>query len=133
MADLKHVSFSSGPDPQIAEHYTTKNYVDGSGKNLAVTTIGGSATPNLSASNTVVRVNSSSASNITVPPNSTVAFPVGTRFWVRKVGTGNVSVVGGTGVTINWPSGNFTLTTQFTTIELHKIGTDTWDGTVLGA
>jgi uncharacterized protein (AIM24 family) len=130
VADLKHLSLASGPDPQISEHYATKNYVDAFGKNLAVVTIGGSATPNLSAAGTVVRVNSSSASSITVPPNSSVAFPVGTRFWVRKVGTGNVSVVGGSGVTINWPGGNFTISTQFGTAEVHKIGTDTWDGTI---
>jgi hypothetical protein len=65
-----------------------------------------------------------------VPANASVDFPVGTRVWVRKMGTGNVGVVGASGVTINWVGGNFTVSAQYSRAELHKRATDTWVGFV---
>ena len=41
------------------------------------------------------------SSSITVPPNSSVAFPIGTRIRICKTDTGNLNINEGTGVTIN--------------------------------
>lgn len=130
MADLVHLSLASGVTPTLDGHLTTKSYVDGSRSQATVSTVTGNTTLSLAAE--VVRANSASGITITTPLNSSVAFPVGTRRWVRKIGTGNVSVVGAGGVTINWPGGNFILTTQYAVAELLKVGTDTWDGVLIG-
>lgn len=131
MADLVHLSQSTGPEPQLSAHLATKNYVDTTHNYVSLNTITGDATLSLSVE--MLRVNASSAATITVPANATVAFPVGARRWVRRVGTANVSVVGAGGVTINWPLGAATITTQYVLAELVKVGTDTWDGVLLGA
>jgi hypothetical protein len=74
----------------------------------------------------LINMNSSSALTLTVPANSSVPFPVGTRIYVRKGGTGDVTITGATGVTINAPFGN-TITTQYQTVVLMKVDTNTWD------
>lgn len=130
MADLVHLSQSSGPDPQLVGHLATKGYVDTARSQSTLTTVTGNTT--LSLANEVVRVNNSSGATVTIPLNSSVAFPIGTRRWVRRVGSANVSVVGAGGVTVNWPGGSFILTTQYAVAELLKVGTDTWDGVLIG-
>jgi hypothetical protein len=61
-----------------------------------------------------------------VPPNSSVAFPIGTRIRISKTGTsGNVNINEGTGVTINhWESSP--AVRNMGTGELIKIDTDEW-------
>ena len=67
----------------------------------------------------------SSTATITVPPNSSVAFPVGTVINIIQTGSGNATVAAGSGVTINAAVG---LKTReiWSMITLHKRGTDTW-------
>lgn len=120
----------TGQTPTTGTHLTTRDYVDTTRSQVTLATVTGNTT--LSLATEVVRVNASSAASVTVPLNSSVAFPVGTRRWVRRTGTANVSVVGAGGVAINWPGGAFTLTTQYAMAELVKVGTDTWDGVLLG-
>ena len=74
----------------------------------------------------LINMNSSVAVTLTVPANSSVPFPIGTRIYVRKGGTGDVTISGATGVTINAPFGN-TITAQNQWAVLVKINTDTWD------
>lgn len=78
--------------------------------------------------NKVVQMNSASALNFTVPPNSSVAFPTGTYLVVRQKGAGTVTIVPGSGVTVTQPAGG-TLDTpgQGLSVTLHKTGTNTWD------
>lgn len=130
MADLVHLSLASGPDPQLSGHFATKAYVDTARSQATLTSVSGNAT--LSTSAEVVRVTGSSGATITVPTNSSVPFPVGTRRWIRRAGTADVSVVGAGGVTVNWPGGDFVLTTQYAVAEVVKVGTDTWDGVLIG-
>jgi hypothetical protein len=63
---------------------------------------------------------------ISVPPNSSVAFPIGTRIRISKTGTsGNVNINEGSGVTINhWETAP--AVRNMGTGELIKIGTDEW-------
>jgi hypothetical protein len=78
----------------------------------------------LTDANSGVSINSATAKNLTIPPNSSVAFGVGTQIVVRQQGAGGVTIVAGEGVTIN---GATTATgAQWATIVLIKEATDTW-------
>lgn len=77
-------------------------------------------------SNTYVRMNKGTAVNLTVPPNSSVAFATGCQIPIRAVGAGQVTVVAGVGVTINSPE-TLKLRKQGSTATLIKVGTNEWD------
>jgi len=49
----------------------------------------------------VVEMNVGSANTLTIPPNSSVAYPVGTSIFVVQTGAGQTTIVPGSGVTIN--------------------------------
>lgn len=72
-----------------------------------------------------VDMNKPSAVHVTVPPNSSVAFPVGTEILIVQVGTGAVDLVAGSGVTINTQYG-LKLTGRWAAALLVKRATDTW-------
>lgn len=76
--------------------------------------------------NKVVRCNNESAITLTVPANSSVAFPIGSVVTVRQVGAGQVTIAAAGGVTINSPE---TLKTrkQHASVVLVKVATDEWD------
>lgn len=74
------------------------------------------------------RQNNASAITLTVPPNSTTAFPVGSILPVRQVGAGAVTIANGAGVTFNIPSGRIAkCRAQGSELVLHKVATDAWD------
>jgi hypothetical protein len=73
-----------------------------------------------------VEMTSASATTVTVPPNSSVAFAVGTVVEVATFGTGQTSIVAGAGVTINSYLGMLTLAGQYSGAYLRKRATDTW-------
>jgi len=73
-----------------------------------------------------VRMNVAGANTLTVPPNATVAFPVGTVVQLRQAGVGQTTVVAGVGVTIN-TSETLALRKQGSSASLIKVATDTWD------
>lgn len=73
-----------------------------------------------------VRLNNAAAITMTVPPNSSVAFPTGTQIVLRQVGAGQVTVAAGAGVTVN-TSQTLKLRAQHSTASLIKVGTDEWD------
>jgi len=72
-----------------------------------------------------VEISSGSANVLTVPPNSAVAFPIGTVITVVQTGTGQTSVAAGSGVTVNVTPG-LKLRAQWSGAALIKRGTDTW-------
>jgi hypothetical protein len=74
----------------------------------------------------LVRQNVGSANTLTVPPNSSVAFPVNTVITVRQVGAGITTITAGAGVTITSPS-TLAIARQNGSVQLIKIATDTWD------
>lgn len=74
-----------------------------------------------------IEMNKATAINLTVPPNSSVAFDVGTVIPVRRIGAGPLTIVQGAGVTVTGSSGALTDPGQNVTIYLRKTGTDTWD------
>jgi hypothetical protein len=76
-----------------------------------------------------VRMNlTSTGNNVTVPPNSMVAFPIGTEISLIQVGTGVTTVVEGSGVTITPPAGGSLVSPgQGQPMVLKKISTDGWE------
>lgn len=65
------------------------------------------------------------ASVLTVPPNSSVAFPVGSIVEGAQLGAGQVTLTPGAGVTINGTPG-LKIAAQYGTFGLLKTATDTW-------
>lgn len=71
-----------------------------------------------------------SACAVTVPPNSSVAFPIGSVVTMRQASAGACSLVAGAGVTLNPPggaSGSLNFAEEGATVQIKKIATDTWD------
>lgn len=50
--------------------------------------------------NTLVTVSNASANTFTIPPNASVAFPVGTILNIAQTGAGQTTITQGSGVTI---------------------------------
>jgi len=73
-----------------------------------------------------VEMNNASANTLTVPPNSSVAFPVGTSILVTQTGAGQTTVAAGAGVTINSNGAKLKLSGQWAQATLLKRATDTW-------
>lgn len=73
----------------------------------------------------MVECTKATANTVTVPPNSSVAYPVGSSIDILQVGTGQVTVAPGSGVTINGTPG-LKLRTQWSSATLIKRATDTW-------
>jgi hypothetical protein len=73
----------------------------------------------------IVEANSTSAIVLTVPLNSTVAFPTGTKITIIRTNTGAVSVGFAVGVTVNATPG-LNLRAQWSAATLLKRGTNSW-------
>lgn len=73
----------------------------------------------------LIEVDSASATTITIPTNSAVAYPVGTSIDILQVGAGQVTIAGDTGVTVNATPG-LKLRAQWSSATLFKRATDTW-------
>ena len=71
----------------------------------------------------LLRYTNAGAVTATVPPNSSVAFPVGTVVNVYSAGAGGVTVAAGSGVTVR---NNADPLVQYGEVSLRKDGTDEW-------
>jgi len=74
----------------------------------------------------LVTSSNGSAQTITVPPNSSVAFPTGTQIIVQNIGSANATLAEGSGVTINSKDDNKEIDGQFAAAALIKTATDAW-------
>jgi len=66
-----------------------------------------------------------SANNLTIPPNSSVAFATETVINVVQMGAGQTTLLAGSGVTIRSRNG-LKLAGQYAVASLYKRGTDEW-------
>ena len=71
-------------------------------------------------------VYATSALTITVPLNSSVAFPIGSQIMLIKTTTGTVSIAATSGVTINAAGGATQIASQYGIAVLIKVGNDSW-------
>jgi len=74
----------------------------------------------------LVTSSNGSAQTITVPPNSSVAFPVGTQIIVQNIGSANATLAQGTGVTIQSVDSAKEIDGQYAAAALIKTATDVW-------
>ena len=79
----------------------------------------------LADKNKLVEMSVASGNTLTVPPNSSVAFPVGSQIRVLQTNTGQCTLTAGAGVTVNATPG-LKLRTQWASATLIKRATDTW-------
>jgi hypothetical protein len=73
----------------------------------------------------IVEISNASANTLTVPLNSSVAFPTGTTITILQTGAGQTTITPTGGVTINGTPG-LKLRAQWSSATLVKRATDTW-------
>ena len=73
----------------------------------------------------MIEMNIGSANTTTIPPNSSVAFPIGTQIAVLQTNTGQTTITAGAGVTVNATPG-LKLRARWSSVTLIKRATDTW-------
>lgn len=97
------------------------------GKLAAIRTVTDNDTLVLADAGKTVEMNHASAKEFTIPPNSSVAFPLNTYINLVRIGAGALTIQGGTGVTLNGVStGTVTIPTQYGATTIYKRGTDEW-------
>lgn len=74
----------------------------------------------------MVTGSNSSPTTFTVPTNSSVGFPIGTRIDVLQIGTGKITIANSVGVTLLSQGGNKTIKEQYVACTLWKKDTDLW-------
>jgi len=79
----------------------------------------------LADKNKVVEMSVATANTLTVPPNSSVAFPIGSQINVLQTNTGQCTVTAGAGVTVNGTPG-LKLRAQWSYVTLIKRAENTW-------
>jgi hypothetical protein len=79
----------------------------------------------LEDNNKIVEMNNGSANTLTIPLNSSVAYPVGAQINVLQTGTGQTTIAATAGVTVNATPG-LKLRAQWSSATLIKRATDTW-------
>ena len=79
----------------------------------------------LSDAGKIVEISNASAITLTIPTNSSVAYPVGTQITILQTGAGQITVAAPSGGTLNATPGT-KLRTQWSSATLLKRATDTW-------
>jgi hypothetical protein len=75
-----------------------------------------------------ITMSNASANTLTIPPNSSVAFEIGTRIMVQQKGAGSTTIAAGAGVTINAPTTvTLEIGEQYESRGCIKTDTDTWE------
>jgi hypothetical protein len=73
----------------------------------------------------LVEVSNASANTVTIPLNSSVAFPTGTQISILQTGAGQTTIAGTSGVTVNATPG-LKLRAQWSAATLVKRAENTW-------
>ena len=74
----------------------------------------------------LVTMSNASANTFTIPPNSAVAFGIGTQINIAMLGAGQTSVVAGAGVTLNSAGSKLKLDSQYAVCTCVKTDTNEW-------
>jgi hypothetical protein len=90
------------------------------------TDITANATLALADEGKVLRVNSSSNLTVTIPLNSSVAFPTDTEIAILRYGTGTVSISPTAGVTLESADGERKIRNRYGSVALKKIAENEW-------
>lgn len=74
----------------------------------------------------LVTLDNAAAITFTVPPNSSVAFGIGTQINIMQLGAGQVTITAGAGVTLRSAGSKLKTSAQYAVATCCKIATDTW-------
>ena len=80
----------------------------------------------LADNNALVEMNLAGANTVTVPPDSTASFPVGSEVTVAQYGAGQTQLVAGAGVTLRGYNNNFRLAGQNAVAAVIKRAANDW-------
>ena len=87
---------------------------------------GASYTTVLADDGKLITVSNASANTLTIPPNSSVAFGIGTQINIAQLGAGATTIVAGAGVTLNSDGAKLKLNAQYAVATCVKTDTNTW-------
>ena len=73
-----------------------------------------------------VEMSATAARTVTVPQNSSVAFPIGTVIEITRTNTGTVTIVAGTGTTLRSAGSLLALRVQYSAATIRKRATNEW-------
>jgi C4-dicarboxylate-specific signal transduction histidine kinase len=74
----------------------------------------------------LITCSNASAISVTIPPNSSVAYGIGTQLNFAQLSTGQVTLVAGAGVTLNSSGTKLKLKDQYSVATCVKTDTNTW-------
>ena len=74
----------------------------------------------------LITCDNGSAIALTIPPNSSVAYGIGTQINVMQLGAGTVTITAGAGVTLRSDGSKLKTNAQYAVATCCKIATDTW-------
>ena len=87
---------------------------------------GASYTTVLTDDGKLITVSNASANTLTIPPNSSVAYGIGTQINIAQLGAGQVTITAGAGVTLNSAGAKLKLSAQYAVATCVKTDTNTW-------
>jgi hypothetical protein len=80
----------------------------------------------LSDDGKLITCSNAASISVTVPPNSSVAYGIGTQLNFAQLGAGQVTLVAGAGVTLNSAGAKLKLDAQYAVATCVKTDTNTW-------
>ena len=80
----------------------------------------------LSDDGKLITCSNASSISVTIPPNSSVAYGIGTQLNFAQLGAGQVTLVAGAGVTLNSAGAKLKLDAQYAVATCVKTDTNTW-------
>jgi Major tropism determinant N-terminal domain len=100
----------------------------GSIPNLVISTVASNSyTLLITDAEKYLRFTNTGVKTLTIPTNANVAFPIGTTISGMSVGTNQLTIAPGSGVTVNTPETLRLRNKTFVSFVLTKVGTDEWD------
>ena len=74
----------------------------------------------------LITCNNAASIALTIPPNSSVAYGIGTQINIAQLGAGQVTITAGAGVTLNSAGAKLKTAAQYAVATCVKTATDTW-------
>lgn len=74
----------------------------------------------------LITCDNGSAIALTIPPNSSVAYGIGTQINIMQLGAGQVTITAGSGVTLRSAGSKLKTDAQYAVATCCKIAADTW-------
>ena len=124
MRDTIGTALISGPGIKITRD-DPGDTIEISNKAGASAQTGGSYTLDIDDEQKFVTLNNTTPVVLTIPPNSSVPFAVGTMIEGAQLGSGQVTITPGSGVTVVGAPG-LKVAEQYGVFGLRKLGTNSW-------